>query len=89
MERRLSERVPFGHVDVKGEIPAYVGGRLDGADADDAVVGVVNGRLAGVGVLNAPDDPLVALLMDPSYFNAGKNDVQYFLRVDDHTLAPL
>ena len=79
----------FEHVDVGGALPAYVNGRLEHGQPDDAIVGVVNGRIVGVGVIVDPDDQRVVMLLDPSYFVQGKNDVRFFLRSDDHTLAPL
>src|SRR6185437_15279592 len=62
----------FANVDVDGSIPADVTGTLDDARADDAVVASVNGRVAGVGVMNGSGDAHFDLLLDPSYFVAGK-----------------
>ena len=72
-----------------GVVPAYVTGRLENGQPDDAIVGVVNGRVAGVGVIVEPADQRVALVLDPAYFVPGANDVRFFLWRDDHTLAPL
>ena len=71
-------------------MPAYVAGRLEHGRPDDVIVGVVNGRIAGTGEVVEPgDSPLFALLLDPSLFVPGANDVHFFLWQDDHTLAPL
>jgi hypothetical protein len=54
------------------------------------VVGAVNGRIAGTSeVIEPGDEPRFAMLLDPSYFVSGANDVRFFLWRDDHSLAPL
>jgi hypothetical protein len=88
--REFPDDASFADVAVEEVTPAYVIGTLDDGEADDVIVAAVNGRIAGTGdVVEPGDDPLFAMLLDPTAFRAGANDVRFYLWVDDRTLAPL
>jgi hypothetical protein len=89
-QRDFPDDAAFTEVDLDAALPAYVVGRLDNGRPDDVIVAVVNGRVAGAGdVVEPGDEPLFAMLLDPAAFQAGANDVRFYLLVDDRTLAPL
>jgi len=77
----IDRRDAFAAVDLDGELPAFVRGRLDGADGDEHVVIAVNGSIAGVSSVFGDRDERArfTLLVPPQLFRAGANDVAAYL----------
>lgn len=71
----------FDDVDVSGELPAFVRGRLDGADGDETVVVAVNGVVAGVSsVFDDRREPArFTVLVPPTLLRAGANELEVYL----------
>ena len=85
----------FDDVDLAGELPAFVRGRLE-ADAvlDAAVVVALNGRVAGVSPTfrYERDAAAFTVLIPPSSFRDGRNELELFLLDDAEghvALAPV
>ena len=88
-QRDYPDDAAFDHVDLGGALPAYVNGRLEHGHPDDAVVGVVNGRIAGVGVMSTRRTSASRCSSIPRTSRRGRTTCASSSRRDDHTLAPL
>jgi hypothetical protein len=81
----LDDRGAFDAVNLAEPLPAFVRGHLEGGNGDETVVFAVNGTVAGVSpTFDDRDEPArFTLLVPPSLFRAGRNDVTAFLLTDE------